>query len=296
MELDEYQTVAASADQVPLSAGEELKSIMVPLLGLAGESGSLLAEYKKRLRDGESYIVFKEQVREELGDLLWYIANLATKADLSLDEIAQFNIRKIRDRWMPLSSTKLESFDAECPVTERFPRKFEIRVAEQSGGDDAAKVTLAYNGNAFGDALTDNVYIDDGYRFHDVFHLAYVAVLGWSPVMRGKSFFNCKRRSDKKKDRNEDGGRAGVIDEAITALAFVEAEKYGFFENGGSVSSTLLRTIRDVTGPFDVSSCSAADWEAAILLGFKVWRDLKKAKRGVIVGDLDKKTLEFVSS
>ena len=40
------------------------------------------------------------------------------------------------------------------------------------------------SGEKIGDELTDNAYKDDGYRFHDVFHSAYVAILGWSPVIR----------------------------------------------------------------------------------------------------------------
>jgi len=43
------------------------------LLGLAGEAGTLLSEYKKHLRDGDAHQLHKERVAEELGDLLWYL-------------------------------------------------------------------------------------------------------------------------------------------------------------------------------------------------------------------------------
>ena len=59
-------------------------ALIVPMLGLAGETGQLLSEYKKHLRDGEAHRLFKERVSEELGDLLWYIANVASKFDLTL--------------------------------------------------------------------------------------------------------------------------------------------------------------------------------------------------------------------
>jgi hypothetical protein len=47
--------------------GESLQSIIVPLLGLAGEAGSLLSEYKKWMREGERYRPFTDQVAEEIG-------------------------------------------------------------------------------------------------------------------------------------------------------------------------------------------------------------------------------------
>jgi NTP pyrophosphatase (non-canonical NTP hydrolase) len=96
MDLQQYQLEASKTDQVP---GSDIKSLMVPLLGLAGEAGSLLTEYKKLLRDGEAYRIFKERIAEELGDILWYVANIATKAELNLADVAHGNLTKIRDRW-----------------------------------------------------------------------------------------------------------------------------------------------------------------------------------------------------
>jgi len=75
------------------------------------------------------------------------------------------------------------------------------------------------SGEKIGDELTDNAYKDDGYRFHDVFHSAYVAILGWSPVIR--KLLKRKRKRKPRVDEVEDGGRAGVIDEAISAIVFI---------------------------------------------------------------------------
>ena len=81
MELNEYQRWANQTDQHPetgdLEAGP--RSILVPLLGLASEVGELLGEHKKWLRDGDSYKVLPDRVKEELGDLLWYLSNVASK-------------------------------------------------------------------------------------------------------------------------------------------------------------------------------------------------------------------------
>ena len=43
---------------------------------------------------------------------------------------------------------------------------------------------ILIDGEPFGAELMDNSYLPDGYRFHDVFHFAYAAMLGWSPVTR----------------------------------------------------------------------------------------------------------------
>ncbi|WP_206540680.1 MazG nucleotide pyrophosphohydrolase domain-containing protein [Xanthomonas hortorum] len=48
---------------------------------------------------------------EELGDLLWYVGNVAAKFDLKLEDIAQANLKKTRDRWGPQDTGPL-AFDA----------------------------------------------------------------------------------------------------------------------------------------------------------------------------------------
>ena len=99
MDLNDYQTQAQETDRVRSAEGTALVDLIVPLLGLAGETGELLSEYKKHLRDGEAHVLFKDRVAEELGDLLWYIANVASKFDLALGDIAEANLKKTRDRW-----------------------------------------------------------------------------------------------------------------------------------------------------------------------------------------------------
>ncbi|MEP4336801.1 MAG: pyrophosphatase, partial [Roseobacter sp.] len=68
--LRQYQTDATATDQVPLTDETNQEALMVPLLGLAGETGSLLSEFKKYLRQGDIYKPFEQQVTEELGDIL----------------------------------------------------------------------------------------------------------------------------------------------------------------------------------------------------------------------------------
>ena len=104
MELNEYQRLANQTDQQPETGSFEAdpRSILVPILGLAGEVGELLGEHKKWLRDGDSYKLFPDRVREELGDLLWYLSNVAAKHGLTLEDVATYNLDKTQRRWHPM--------------------------------------------------------------------------------------------------------------------------------------------------------------------------------------------------
>jgi NTP pyrophosphatase (non-canonical NTP hydrolase) len=205
MDLDTYQELASRTDRNPAT---DEKGMMIPLLGLAGEAGELLTEYKKFLRDGESHVLFKERFAEELGDLLWYLTNVATKFSLRLTEIAQNNLTKCEQRWAK-SLAEVPPFDEGYPDNERLPRQFQIDFNTIHDADDKPRMKAYYKGKQFGNDLTDNAYEHDGYRFHDVLHLAFAAALGWSPITR--SLLERKRRSKPEVDEVEDGGRAKAI-------------------------------------------------------------------------------------
>jgi len=127
-----------------------------------------------------------------------------------------------------------------------------------------------------GDTLTDASFVADGYRFHDVFHLAHAAVLGWSPVSR--SLLGRKRRSDPQIDEAEDGGRAIVIEEGIAALVFAYAASHNYLRDVQRVDNSLLETVRMLVAPLEVSVRSGADWERAILTGYRAWNQLQAAQ------------------
>jgi NTP pyrophosphatase (non-canonical NTP hydrolase) len=95
VDLSEYQKRARATEQMPSAEGVEE---IVPLLGLAGEVGELLNEYKKLLRDGSAHVRFRERLAEELGDLLWYAAETATKFKLDLNDVAERNLAKTQAR------------------------------------------------------------------------------------------------------------------------------------------------------------------------------------------------------
>lgn len=262
---------------------------MVPLLGLAGETGELLSEYKKRLRDGESHLLFKEKISEELGDILWYVANVAEKSGLSLEDVAQKNLDKANGRWGHGDTSALV-FDESFPEQERLPRKFEIELGEVIV-EGKVKIRMLMNGTQVGDELTDNADDPDGYRFHDVFHLAYIAVLGWSPVIR--SLMKRKRKSKPNIDEVQDGGRAQVIDEAVAALVFDYAKEHRWLEGVTELDYQLLRTIKGVTSLLEVKERSPGEWQKAILLGFEVWRKVLRCNGGRLVVDQNSRSIIY---
>ena len=129
------------------------------------------------------------------------------------------------------------------------------------------------------------------YRFHDVFHLSYAAILGWSPVTR--AILKCKRKSDSKVDEVEDGGRATVIEEGISAFVYDYARKHAYLESIASPDYQLLKTIKALTSDLEVNECSSGDWERSILEGYKVWRGMKKNKGGYVSVDLNRQTISY---
>ena len=188
--IAEFQRRSQRTDHFPEPNDEGGDPLLGPLLGLAGEVGTLLAAYKKRLRDGAAYELFKDNVAEELGDILWYLANAAEKAGLSLDEVARSNLAKTSDRWpargdkSPRDRKTSEHFDFEQPRQHQLPRTFEVTIHPVPSDGPEPQVEVIWRNRRVADRLGDNTYDDSGYRYHDAFHLANAAVLGWSPVAR----------------------------------------------------------------------------------------------------------------
>lgn len=288
--LRQYQTDATATDQVPLTDETNQEALMVPLLGLAGETGSLLSEFKKYLRQGDIYKPFEQQVTEELGDILWYVSNIASKMGLDMDEIARLNLAKLDDRYSREADLKEgqqslfdshRSFDEGYPTGEKLPR--EIRAEFRSVSEGAQpKLCVTLNGEPMGDELTDNSHVEDGYRFHDVFHLTMCCRLGWSPILR--KLLGCKRKSEPQIDEVEDGARAGIMEEAISAIVYGEAKNFSLFDGAESVEFSLLRTIKSMTSSFEIRACTHREWETVILEAFAVWREMIMHDGGIFVG------------
>lgn len=302
MELGDYQREAQLTDQF---AGERTERLvdprMIPLLGMGGEVGSLLAEYKKWVRDGDAHKLFPDQIQEELGDILWYLANAATRFGLDLDQIADVNLAKTRDRWPPDGAgPAYHLYDENFDPSEQLPRRFVAELHEHHPTNRESRVTVTIDGQPAGDSLADNAHDPDGYRFHDVFHLAHAAKLGWSPVLRGKLLKrpdnippDRKRRSSSRHNEVEDGGRAIVIDEAIVAYVWEYARRHDFLDRVSTIDYAVLKTIKHLTSGLEVSSRSAHQWEEAILDGYRIWRQVKADGGGVVQVDLEQRSIEI---
>ncbi len=102
-----------------------------------------------------------------------------------------------------------------------------------------------------------------------------------------------KRKSNVQIDEVEDGGRAIVIDEAISALVFDYARDHSFLSGIDTIDYDLLRTIKSLTEHLEVSQCSMKEWQDAILEGFRVWREIREQGGGVVSGDLSSHTIVF---
>lgn len=91
--LNEYQQLAqrTSGDR-PFS-----DKIENGVLGLCGESGECAEVWKKYLHQGHEFD--REKMKKELGDVLWYAAELASGLDCTLEEIAMMNIEKLKKRY-----------------------------------------------------------------------------------------------------------------------------------------------------------------------------------------------------
>jgi NTP pyrophosphatase (non-canonical NTP hydrolase) len=290
MDISDYQREAGRSDILPPD------EFALPLLGLAGEIGGLAAELKKRERDALGYRGFRDEVREELGDLIWYAAALARRCDVDLGQVLTENLQKAAERYLrPAAPPPHRLFDDGLDPAEQFPRQLDITFVESVETDRGARpvpVVRIYRGEGtVGDPLDDNSDDNDDYRYHDALHLAHLAVLGWSPTMRG--LLDVKRRSDSDINRIQDGGRAAVIEEGLAAYVFSVASEHSFFATGDRVPADVVKACQKMTAHLEVSQRSSTDWEYAILAGYEMFRALRQHRGGTVHADLVARSLTF---
>lgn len=376
--IRDYAAQALTTDQRSDSG-----SLTFPLLGLFGETGSLLSEVKKKQRDRASYLGYAGAVVEELGDVLWYLTVVAARGGLSLGDIADNlgrgysdwqrspdsalsfaslqpaimprglepspafektllqlagevgllvtehaigrssanqsaladslaaimrtliqaaneagvtleaaavkNLSKIFDRW-PHERLYPPALDVSADPEEQLPRELYVDVFERSVRGQTY-VFQRCNGVNIGDRLTDNAMTADDYRFHDVFHYAYVAVLTWSPVIR--ALFHLKRKSDPKIDEAQDGARATLIEEGVATWIFGQAVALDFFADvkPGELPFDMLKHVRQFVAGYEAEQIPLWLWEEAILQGYAAFRFLREHRRGRLHIDIHNRRL-----
>lgn len=381
--LNEYQTFTSRTDRNDRPGHEGIGLVM---LGLYGEIGSLLSALKKKQRDKEAFQSYHDEVIEELGDALWYFANAALRAGLSLEQIARRVSRSIGDwdyagrsgdartfmdlqqeqstfegplagdivekrllalagkvghllenwssgaisenrdlmsadlveifrallmaadgaqvsldqaarrnaaktlgRW-PDEEKWGELFDETFPEYEQLPRLMRVEFIERDVGG-RRHVVMRYNGVNLGSPLTDNRHEEDDYRYHDVFHLAFAGILGWSPTLR--ALLRLKRKSDPKIDENEDGARANIIEEGISTWIFNHGLRHNAFAHVESLDYGLLKAVHELVRGYEVERRPLWQWERAILEGFRVFRQLTEHRNGLVTIDLEQRSINF---
>lgn len=316
MDFSTFQRAASETSQLQLGGPQ---AAIAPMLGLASETGSILNVYKKYLRDGIDLAANREFLREELGDLLWYAAAIATACGLDLQEIAEANLRRTRDRYpaepsQPLFDT-LPVFDVSYPPQERFPRRLVVAFAEQPlrSGRASARLTLVRAepnafangpitldggkkvgfriGSELGDPLTDNSRRVDAYRFHDAIHMGFLAVLNWSPTLR--ALLRLKRKSDPETDECEDGARAIFAEEGLAAVLSRLAKRRTGFLSETSVDGEVIDVAKAAAVDLEVEPLPTWLWRRAICQGFQAMHQLSENGGGYLTADLDRRILIY---
>ena len=104
MDFDEYQYLAIKTDTAINAKAEQerFNGYIEKVLGLAGETGEVIEKIKKMIRDKDG--VFHatpediDELKKELGDVLWYHSAIAFYNGIDLDDVARINLSKLRSR------------------------------------------------------------------------------------------------------------------------------------------------------------------------------------------------------
>jgi NTP pyrophosphatase (non-canonical NTP hydrolase) len=251
----------------------------------------------------EAVALGREQAAEALGDVMWYVAEFATLYDLNLDAVSEQNIQKAKSMFPPDGERLPTPWNNEnAKELESFPPRFDVDFVLTT----SAQAVMLICGLQVGDPLTDNAYQPDesidGYRFHDCIHLAFVAVLGWSPVFR--SLMKRKRKTDKAIDEAEDGARAQIVEEMIVKLTHsyaVSVDPVELLSGQRHVSMDLLKQIESLADGLEVAGnrvrptgCKLWEWERAILVGYELFGKLRHHMGGRVRLDLNARTATFI--
>lgn len=294
--FDDYQELAFLTAR---TAGKTLMEVCLAVLT------QLCAELLRREKLPKIEMVLNKnladrRVEDVLGEITWHIAAIASLYNLSLDEVVETNVQKISCRYGQDHPTPLYDESDVIPQHEKLPRHLEVGFVSTHRN----RLQMYWQGRRLGDPLTDNTASEDGYRFHDIFHLAFAAKLGWSPVLR--KLFGRKRKSDPSIDENEDGARARIVEEAVINAIHAEGirqaqsrlpsespTKLRLFASKSEISFDLLKLIKNFVRNNEVSRSLYWEWVDAIYDGCDIFHQLRKEGQGTITVDLDQRAISF---
>ncbi len=275
-----FKKVGAASDVI----GGPLACVAIPII-----SSSSLDHTLVRLGQSSANLLSGATLRSDLVKFAHAYLDSIHAAKLAFSDVARSNLRKARGAFLDPAPADLVGldFDIGFEIEEQLPRDFKIRINERKSG----RSYLQMNDVFIGDPLTDNISNKDGYRFHDVFHLAYATILHWSPVTR--ALLKRKRKSNPIVDEAQDSGRAIVVEEGLTAWIFTRAKELNYFEGHSKLSLGMLKTIEEFVRGYEVDKCPLKLWEKAILEGYAIFRELKMNQGGWIIGNREQRTIRY---
>ncbi|MEL6722001.1 MAG: nucleoside triphosphate pyrophosphohydrolase family protein [Pseudomonadota bacterium] len=287
---DVFESASDQTDTIIISANDQENAPISQIIKLS-QTNDNLDKTLLKLGQVTAQILYTEKDGSKARDNLIHFARLYLHAiqsiGLTFASIVKTNLKKTLGRFSDLETDKLPDFDIDFPEEEQLPSKFEIHITQRESGQSY----LQWNGVFIGSPLTDNISKPDGYRFHDIFHLAHAAILHWSPTFR--ALIKHKRKSDPVVDETQDGGRAIVIEEGLSAWLYSYAKDVDYFKGHKSVSFDILKTIQKFVKGYEVDQCPLNLWERAILEGYKVFRKVRDNEGGIVIGDRKSRTISY---
>ncbi|MDR6288814.1 NTP pyrophosphatase (non-canonical NTP hydrolase) [Inquilinus ginsengisoli] len=293
MEFEDYQTAAF------LTARTKDRTLVEVCLAVLWQLSAQLFRRKLPAIEKElNQAVVDRPINDILGEIAWHVSALASVYQLKLSDVAQHNMDKVSFRLDRRHPTPLH--DIDCPPSQQLPRRFEVGFVTVAKG----RSRMYMDGRRLGDDLTDNSYDDDGYRFHDIMHLANAAKLGWSPVLR--ALLGRKRKLKPQTDEVEDGARAKIVEEAVIKVIHSEGERLAELRGGTStggpvrlfpssveITFRFLKFIRNFVADLEVEKNRYWEWEEAILAGYDIFHRLRCEGQGTVIVDLEARSIDF---
>lgn len=298
--IDGYQLIAYETRRTENDTLKEVCSAVLQQLA-AQLSRDLLPD---------SELVLNHEVRPKdpikaIGEILWHLSALASLYWVKLSEC--MNVVEEKSAFRNPQNKAGPDHSTKAGKDEWFPDRFEVHFLDD--GNNRTSMYWIEDEQVIrklGASLTDNNHDGDGYRFHDVMHVAFAAYLGWSPNLR--SFMKLKRKSCKSLDEVEDGGRAKILEEAVIleihemALAKRRQlhdaghQKIGSpYAYDNALNFEFLRRLHDITYGHEVYDNPKQDWEDAIISGYECYHKLIEARGGVIHVDMVDRGIAFAT-
>ncbi len=301
--IDAYQKIAFITRR---TEEDQLRNVCVAVLQQL--AAQLSRDFLPNTEMALNHEVRPKDPVDALGEIIWHLSALASLYDLTLSDILSLTQKKARFR-NPQNKPgpRHDRKKKKKNPNERFPDRFEVHFVDK--GDAGASMFWVEDERVIkklGATLTDNDRNGDGYRFHDVMHIAFAVHLGWSPNLR--AFMGLQRRSSLVTDQVEDGGRAKILEEAVILEIhqrakgfedyFPKAEKaiqVSPYDFPDAMSFEFLRRLHELCDGHEAYQNPKQDWERAIRDGYDCYHKLRAASGGIIAVNMIERTLTFRS-